>query len=403
MKKRILIVTEYFYPEEFKINDIALGWRDRGYVVDILTLNPTYPYGSIFENYQNSWYTKDNYNEMTVYRLKSVTGYKKSLFKKLLKYFSFMFLGTLVSLKIGKKYDYVFGFDIGALTGMLPAVILKKFYNKRVVLWVQDIWPDSVYAYGFKKSKLLAFFLNSFVKFIYRHTDAFAITGQGFKERILPYIKNNQEICYIPNWADDLDKSLEPFVFSEDNKRHFTFAGNIGKMQNLDNVIGAFGNLPQSYLNRVQLNIIGDGTELENLKEKVAHHQLQNIMFWGRKPREEMNRYFQASDFLIVSLLDEPIFSLTIPAKVQTYIASNKPILAILKGDTIKIVEKYHLGYSAEPNNLKEIEEMFKKAIDTPDKKLSAFTHNCEELTENLFNRENIIEDALSLLIGKSI
>jgi hypothetical protein len=116
-----------------------------------------------------------------------------------------------------------------------------------------------------------------------------------------------------------------------------------------------------------------------------------------------MYQYFQASDFLIVSLLDEPIFSLTVPAKVQTYIASNKPILAILKGDTVEIVDKYHLGYSAKPNNLKEIEKMFKTAIDTPDMKLSEFTYNCEELTENLFNKEKIIDDALALLIGKGL
>jgi len=403
LKKRILIVSEYFYPEEFKINEMALGWKERGYEVDILTLNPTYPHGKIFEDYQNRWYTKDNYKGMTVYRLKSVTGYKESLFKKLLKYFSFMILGSVVSLKIGKRYDYVFGFDIGALTGMLPAVLLKKVYNKKVTLWVQDIWPDSVYAYGFKKSKTLEYFLNGFVKFIYRHTDSFAITGQGFEERILPYIEDKQEIRYIPNWADDLNKELKPFSFSDDKKMHFTFAGNIGKMQNLDNVIMVFGQLSKVYLDRVQLNIIGDGTELDNLQKKVEKNQFKNIIFWGRQPRDEMYQYFQASDFLIVSLLDEPIFSLTVPAKVQTYIASNKPILAVLKGDTVEMLKENKLGYSANPNNLNEIEEMFKKAIDTPPKKLKEFTHNCEELTKNLFNKEKIISDALELLIRKRV
>ena len=399
MKKRILIVTEYFYPEEFKINDMALGWKERGYDVDILTLHPTYPHGKIFETYQNRWYSRDEYKGMRVYRLKSVTGYKESLFKKLLKYFSFMILGSIVSLKIGKRYDYIFGFDIGALTGMLPAVLLKKFYNKKVTLWVQDIWPDSVYAYGFKKSRILEYFLNGFVKFIYKNTDSFAITGQGFEKRILPYINKNQEIRYIPNWADDFNRKLEPFLFSEEKKIDFTFAGNIGKMQNLDNVITAFGNLSKEYLNKAQLNIIGDGTELDNLKQRVEDCNLQNIIFWGRQPKDKMYKYFQASDFLIVSLIDKPIFELTVPAKVQTYIASNKPILAILKGDTVNIVKENNLGYSAMPNNLDNIEKMFEKAIDTSQKELKEFTHNCEELTQNLFNKEKIISNALDLLI----
>ena len=138
-KKRILIVTECFYPEEFKINEIALVWKEKGYAVDILTQNPTYPLGKTFDGYKNKWYFKDEYNGMTVYRVKAVTGYKESLFKKLLKYITFMFLGSIVALFIGRKYDYVFGFNMSALTGMVPAVLIKKLYNKPLTFWAQDI------------------------------------------------------------------------------------------------------------------------------------------------------------------------------------------------------------------------------------------------------------------------
>lgn len=159
MSKKFLIVTEYFYPEEFKINEVAQEWKNKGYEVDVLTQNPTYPKGQIFENYKNKWFSKETYEGMTVYKVKAITGYKTSLFKKLLKYFSFMILGSIVSLKIGKRYDYVFGFDVGALTGMVPAVVVRQFYKKPVTLWIQDIWPDSVYAYGFKKTKIFEVFL----------------------------------------------------------------------------------------------------------------------------------------------------------------------------------------------------------------------------------------------------
>lgn len=397
-KKKILIVTEYFYPEEFKINDVALEWKQKGYVVDVLTTVPTYPESKIYNGYENQFYQKDNWKGINIYRVKAITGYKTSLIKKLLKYFSFMFFASFVSLKIGKKYDYVFGFNVGALTAMLPAVLIQKFHKKQTILWIQDIWPDSVYAYGFKKTKLLQFFLNGFIKFIYRNTSSFAITSKGFKDKVAIYIDKDKPIIYCPSWADDFHKDIKEFNFINDKKKHFTFAGNIGTVQNLDNVIASFGTLDDDYLNKAQLNIIGDGSELENLKKIVENNNYLNIVFYGRKPRDEMYKYFKASDFLIVSLVDKPIFSLTVPAKVQTYIASNKPILAILNGDAANIIKDNNLGYSAKPNNIDEIQNILKKAIDADSRQIKQFTRNCEVLTRTTFNQKTIIDSLLKLM-----
>lgn len=398
-KKKILIVTEYFYPEEFKINEIALAWIEKGYEVDVLTQNPTYPLGNTFEGYKNSWYSKEIYNGINIYRVKAVTGYRESLFKKLLKYFTFMFLGSIVSLKIGKKYDYVFGFDVGALTGMVPAVLLKKFHNKKVTLWIQDVWPDSVYAYGFKKTKFLSFILDGFVKFVYRNSSNFAVSGKGFISKVKPYVDDNKEIEYFPNWADEFNKNLEPFAFSQEKKVHFTFAGNIGKVQNLDNIIKAYGDLDDKYIEESQLNIIGDGSHLQILQHLVDANDIKNVIFWGRKPREEMYKYFSSSDFLIVSLVDEPIFSLTVPAKVQTYIAANRPIMAIINGDAADIIRENNLGYCAKPNDISEIKETFMKCIDVDEKIIQDFTKNCKHLTNTTFNKDVIIDSLLQLLI----
>lgn len=398
MSKKILIVTEYFYPEEFKINEVALEWKNKGYSVDVLTQNPTYPYGEIFEKHKNSWCSKELWNGITIYRVKAVTGYKTSLFKKLLKYFTFMFLGSIVSLKIGKKYDYIFGFDVGALTGMPPAAMLRQFYKKPVTLWIQDVWPDSVYAYGFKKSKVLEFFLNSFVRYVYRYTSNFAISAKGFEEKITPYLRENKEIIYAPNWADEFNKELKPFEFSKDGKVHFTFAGNIGKVQNLDNIINAFGSLDEKHINRAQLNIIGDGSHLESLKNLVKENDFKNIIFWGKKPRDEMYKYFRASDFLIVSLIDKPIFSLTVPAKTQTYIAANKPILAIINGEAADIIKENNLGFCSRPNDIESIKKVFIDAIELDELGKEQFTKNCEVLTKTIFNKNNIIDGLLNLL-----
>ena len=388
MSKRILIVTEYFYPEEFKINEIVNTWKEKGYEVDILTQNPTYPFGKIFDKYKNNWYNKDSYNGMTVYRVKAVTGYKESLFKKLLKYFTFMFLGSIVALFIGKKYDYVFGFNMSALTGMMPAVLIKKIYKKPLAFWAQDIWPDSVYAYGFKKTKLLSFLLDKFVAFMYKDIDRIAVSGKGFESKLKPYIKKDLEYHYLPNWADELNMDLESAEFSTEKKVHFTFAGNIGKVQNLDNIIKTINDLPDSYQEKAQLNIIGDGSALNDIK---IINKKENIIFHGKKPREEMAKYFKASDFLIVSLVDKPIFRVTVPAKTQTYIAAKKPIVAVINGDAANIIKDNNLGYVAKPEDVENIKETFIKAIDTDELSIMNFIKNCEELTDGVFNKNRII------------
>jgi len=309
-----------------------------------------------------------------------------------------MFFGTFVALRIGKRYDYIFGFDIAALTSMVPAILIKKVYKKKVTLWIQDVWPDSVYAYGFKKTRLLSFFLNGFVKFIYKNSSNFAVSGQGFIEKVKTY-SIDKKIEYLPNWADDFNKDLEPFMFSKEEKIHFTFAGNVGKVQNLDNIIQAFSLLSEELLSKSQFNIIGDGSHLEHLKIVVEKYNLSNIVFWGRKPRDEMYKYFQASDFLLVSLIDKPIFSLTVPAKVQTYIAANKPILAIVNGDAADIIRKNNLGYTARPSDINDISDVLIKAINTDSQTSQLFTKNCENLTNTTFNKCKIINSLLTLLI----
>ena len=395
-RKRILIVSGHFFPEEFKINDVAIEWKKKGYKVDVLTSVPTYPLGRVFDGYVNKIYQKDEYKGINIYRVKAVTGYRESLIKKLLKYFTFMLFGSFVSIIIGRRYDYVLGFNLSSLTDMFPAVLIKKIYRKPLVFWAQDIWPDSVYAYGFKKTKSLSFFLEKFVSFMYHNTTSIAISGKGFEAKLRPYVKRDLEFHYLPNWADDLDMNMKPFQFSLAPKIHFTFAGNIGKVQNLENIVRAFDELPNEYLKKSQLNIIGNGSNLEKLK-KISYKE--NIVFHGKKPREEMAKYYKASDFLIVSLVDKPIFSVTVPAKTQTYILAKKPILAIINGDTADIIKDNNLGYVSHPGDVEGIKDVFIKAINADEYQISDFTKNCEHLSKTTFNKNRIIECLEDLLV----
>jgi glycosyltransferase involved in cell wall biosynthesis len=398
--KKILIVTECFYPEEFKINDIALSWKNKGYDVDVLTLVPTYPLGKVLLGYKNGFFRKDEYQGINIFRIHAVTGYRDSAVKKIFKYINFMIFGSIVAIFIGRRYDYVFGFNLGSLTDMLPAVVIRKLYKKPTMFWVQDVWPDSVYAYGFKKTKTLSTLLDTFVKFMYHNITAIAISSKGFESKLAPYIKKGLKFNYAPNWADDLDMDMDPIILSTTQKVHFTFAGNIGKVQNLENTINAFCLLPDRYQKKSQLNIIGDGSNLIFLK-KLSNNN-PNIIFHGKQKRENMAKFYKASDFLIVSLIDKPIFSVTVPAKTQTYIAAKKPILAIINGDVGDIVNDNNLGVSVDPSNINLIKESFEKCIDMSKKEKDEFVINNDKLLKTTFNKDSIINNLTSQLVGYS-
>jgi glycosyltransferase involved in cell wall biosynthesis len=398
--KRILIVTECFYPEEFKINDVALSWKDKGYDVDVLTLTPTYPLGRVFPGYKNSFFRKDEYQGINIFRVHAVSGYRDNAVKKIFKYINFMILGSIAAIFIGRKYDYILGFNMSALTGMLPAVLVRKLYKKPLTFWTQDVWPDSVYAYGFKKTKILSTFLDIFVRFMYRNIDAIAVSGKGFESKLAPYIKKDLIFHYLPNWADDLDGDLaSENLGKSEGVTHFTFAGNIGKVQNLENIISAFLLLLNKYQEKSQLNIIGDGSHLDNLK--LLSNNNSNIVFHGRKPRSDMASYYKASDFLIISLIDEPIFSVTVPAKTQTYIASKKPILAIINGDTASIIQDNNLGLCADPSKIDAIATMFQRCMDMGQEERQSFSKENDRLLATIFNKDKTIDRLLEIVISK--
>ena len=396
--KKILIVTECFYPEEFKINDVALSWKNKGYDVDVLTLAPTYPLGRVVSGYKNSFFRKDEYQGINIFRLRAVTGYRDSAIKKILKYINFMVFGSIAAIFIGRRYDYIFGFNLGSLTDMLPAVVIRKLYKRPTMFWVQDVWPDSVYAYGFKKTRLLSALLDAFVKFMHHNITAIAISSKGFESKLEPYIKKGLKFNYAPNWADDLDLDMSPVILSKTQKVHFTFAGNIGKVQNLENIIDAFLLLSDECQKKAQLNVVGDGSNLVNLK-KISNNN-PNIIFHGKQKREDMAKFYKASDFLIVSLIDKPIFSVTVPAKTQTYIAAKKPVLAIINGDVADIVNDNNLGVCADPSNEGLIKEAFEKCIDMPENEKSKFIINNTKLLETTFNKDSIINNLTRQLTG---
>ncbi len=393
MKKNnsVLIITERFYPEEFGINDLAQAWQHKGCDVAVLTQTPSYPFDKVYDGYKNKLFQRETWQGIKIYRVFSLMGYRKNVFLKVMNYFCFAFIASLVSLFIGKTYNKVFVYHIGPLTQAIPAVLIKKLFRAKFYIWTLDIWPDSVYAYGFKKRTLSGKLLDLFVKTVYKNCEAVFVSCKGFKQKIEKYV-SDVKIIFSPQWApDDLNFDRVTTHESLNGGVNFTFAGNIGKLQNLESVIRGFALAVKSN-DQIKLNLIGDGSNLENLIRLVKEENIRNVFFWGRRPLKEMPRWFLGSDVLIISLIDEPICSLTVPAKFQAYLASGKPIYCVMNGEVADLVINNKIGFVAQPNDIADIKAGFESFLTAPKHELQAFGSNVGILLNNEYDRSKILE-----------
>ena len=396
---KILIVCDHFYPEEFIINDLATEWSNNGHEVNVLTQNPSYPKGKVYEGYKNRLFQVTYWNKIKIHRVYTVQGYRESKKRKILNYLCFVILGTIKAITIAKKNDKIFIYQVGPLTQAIPAIIAHKLFKLRIAIWTTDIWPDTVYAYGFKKGKALSFMLEKLVKTIYANCNSILIPSPGFNQAIKPYV-DGRELILAPNWCLEYNIEKKPDLISLSDGINFTFAGNIGKVQNLSNVTLGFEKALR--LNSgIVLNIIGDGSFLADLKNLVQEKTIPNVVFWGRQPYNEMDKYYEASDFLIISLDPDPVYDLYIPAKFQSYLQTGKPILSIMNGQVSALVIQYDIGLIAAPDNIEDIAEKMIQCTLMSKEKLTNIKMNSKRLLESNFDRMKIIETITNELMKR--
>ncbi len=397
-KLKVLIITERFYPEEFIVNDLAAEWAAAGLQVDVLTQAPSYPAGRIFPGYSNKMFSTERWKNINIFRFFTITGYRDSLFFKLLNYLNFAVTGCAAALFKARGYDRIFVYQTGPLTLALPAVLARKVYGIPVTIWTQDIWPDMVYAYGFKKTRLLEGFLGLVIRFIYRNCDNILVSCEGFARRIGEYVPG-REIRHFPNWP-----TVAPDSGTETEKLpegfNFTFAGNIGKLQNLEKVLRGFG-LASRLQPGLRLNIVGDGSHLETLKDIAKEENINGVVFWGRRKSGDMPAFFRPSDVMIISLNNAPGLALTVPAKFQAYLAFHKPVFAVMNGEVRDLVEKYKIGICADPDSPESIRDGFLKFYALKGEWLAAFSGRARTLVDDRYDRARIVGGIREIVSGQ--
>jgi len=353
----ILVVTQYFWPENFRINDLVKGLHERGHTITVLTGVPNYPSGKFFSGY--NWFRniRQNYEGIDVIRVPLVPRGKGGSLRLMLNYFSFAFFASLMGPFLCRgKFDLIFVYEPSPITVGLPAIVLKKIKRAPVMFWVLDLWPESLAATGAIKTKWLLSWVARLVRFIYRRCDRILAPSRAFTARIGAMDVDPGKILYFPNWAEELfqangETSYQASPVPIPDGFRVMFAGNIGAAQDFGTILSAAEKL-KDYTD-VHWVIVGDGRMYSWVKQEVERRDLsKTVHMLGRHPLEAMPYFFSQADAMLASLRRALIFSQTIPGKIQSYLAYGKPIIAALEGEGARIVDEAGAGLTCPPENV---------------------------------------------------
>ena len=352
----ILVVTQYFWPEDFRINDLAAGLVEKGHRVMVLTGIPNYPAGRFFPGYGIFKNSRQTYRGADIVRVPLVPRGNGSKIRLFFNYLSFSLLAAIMApFLIRGNFDLIFVYEPSPVTVGLPAIWLKKIKSAPLLFWVQDLWPESLSATGAVRSSMILKFVNKLVCFIYRRCDLILVQSRGFISSVQSFGVDISRIIYFPNSAEGFYRPVERSADLEERKAIpqgfiVMFAGNIGNAQDFDTIISAAEKIKDH--KDIYWVIIGDGRERIRAEKEITTRKLNsNFLFLGRHPAEKMPNYFALADALLVTLKNEDIFKLTVPSKLQSYLASAKPVIASLSGEGARIVEESGAGVTCQPED----------------------------------------------------
>jgi glycosyltransferase involved in cell wall biosynthesis len=398
---KILIVSQYFWPENFRINDLGLGLQERGHEIHVLTGKPNYPKGTFYDGY--SFFKKGNeeYKGIKIFRSNLFPRGKGSGLKLMVNYFSFAFFSSVKALFHKEKYDLIFAYEPSPITVGIPAIVISKKLKIPLYFWVQDLWPESVSAAGQLNNKIVLKSLNNLTKWIYKNSTLILIQSEGFREYILNQDVENDKIIYYPNSTEALYNLIEPSkdVLGLMPKVPFTimFAGNIGESQDFECILEA-AKILKDKSSDINFVILGNGRKKEFVLEKITEYNLENSFhLLGSFPVNKMPHFFACADVLLVTLKKKKIFSLTIPSKVQSYLACGKPIIGALDGEGANVILESKSGLVAPSGDYKQLANKIFEIYKMDNQQRLKLGKNARTYYVENFEREKLIDNLIEL------
>lgn len=398
---KMLVVCQYYYPEPLRITDICEEFARRGHEVTVLTGLPNYPDGNVPNEYRKFKKRFETIEGVTVKRSFEI-GRGNSTLGLIFNYLSFMISGSIKALFLKEEYDVVFVYQLSPVIMAIPAFMYKLRHDKKILLYCLDLWPGSLVAKGVSSNNPIYKIMHRVSKFIYTHVDRISVTSNEFKsylDRIIGI--DPDEVVYLPQYAEDLFSESEEYeneIMINKGKFNFLFAGNVGVLQSIETIILAANELKSN--DSIKIHIVGSGSVLEKAKNMANEFELDNVIFYGRRPVEEMPQFYNEADAMILTLIKDDVISCTLPGKVQSYLAAGKAIVGSIDGEGFRLVEEVNCGYVCKAEDHKafaSVIEQFTQASNRIEMEENARKHYQSNFTKKIhFER---LEQELTKLI----
>jgi len=359
VSKHILVISQYFYPEQFRINDITEEWSKRGYQVTVLTGIPNYPQGKFYDGYGFFKKRKETYKGIDIIRIPLIARRKNSLMLAL-NYLSFVVSGFFWNVFTNIKADYIFIHETSPMTQALIGVWYAKKHKIPCYLYVLDLWPENVEIVAGVKNKFILNQLGRMVDYIYRGCSLIFAGSKSFKHSIEARGAEKEKVIYWPQYAEDFYKPQpQKKCKIADDKFRIIFAGNLGYAQGLDVLPKAAEIIKAKNMGKkIIFNIVGDGRFKDEFIKIIEELNVQEMFtLMDRQPAEKIPGIMAANDAAILCFKDSPLFKMTIPAKLQSYMACGMPVLASASGEAAEIVNSAQCGLCSEPGDAEKLAE----------------------------------------------
>lgn len=395
MKKRILIISQYFYPEQFRINDISSELAARGYNVTVITGIPNYPEGKIYKEYGYIKRRREVWRNVEIIRLPLIPRGNSSLFLAL-NYISFAVSGGIWQLFTRRKADFVFIFEVSPMTQALPGVWFAARRKIPCYLYLQDLWPDNVEIVTGIHSRWIIKPIESMVNYIYRKCTHILVTSNSFAKELIRRGVDKSKISYLPQYAESFYNVTKKNTteIPDDEAFKIIFTGNIGYAQGLYTLIEVAKLWKKEEQKQICFILVGDGRYKEEMLQEIEKERLNSMfLFLGKKTPEEIPGLLAASDVAFVSFMDNSLFRMTIPAKLQSYMACGIPILAAAEGETAEIIKEAGCGYSSAIGNLDECCNNIKKMSQLTKQQLQQLGEQGRKYSMRFFDKNKLMDE----------
>lgn len=398
----ILAVSQYYWPEPFNVSDICEELVQRGHSVTVLTGLPNYPEGEIYYGYEKGQRREEIRNGVQIVR-SWLWPRKTGPINRFLNYESFSRVASRIATRLNDDFDVVISFEISPVMSACPAIAYSSRFNKPLLLYVIDIWPECLVAGGIKKDSLIYNHYKRVAAKIYSSADVLVVTSPSFRDYLADLIGSSVKSIYLPQYAEDIfsNENNELPDGYEANHINLTFAGNVGAAQSVKTIVQA-ASLLQAKSNII-FHVIGSGSELEHCKELAEGLNLSNIIFHGRKPLGQMPAYYQASDAMLATFSSTPILAYTLPRKIQSYMAAGRPVIGAVTGEAKKVIEEAKCGFCCETEDYKGLAEACDAFGKLSAQKRSQLGESAKAYYEKHFSRQvffGVLENALEQLKG---